>query len=119
MGTMDQIKKHSDMSVNRHSASSPWKCWPEEMAKKTVLRKAYKSVPLDFSSIGSFLANSGGGRSNNQVAPQNHMARTYYQDQMSQSPFGQPDSSNPFSRLGDDDPEDGIDIRTILDQELN
>jgi len=42
---MKQIDKVKSVSRSANSGSSPWKQWPEEMAKKTVLRRIAKYLP--------------------------------------------------------------------------
>lgn len=48
---MDEINKVRKVSRAASSESSPWKTFPEEMYKKTVLRRLTKSIETDFDSI--------------------------------------------------------------------
>lgn len=48
---MDDINKVRNVSRAASSTSSPWKTFPEEMYKKTVLRRLCKSIETDFDTV--------------------------------------------------------------------
>lgn len=45
--TREDIEKHRECSPAKNFPSSPWKVWPEDMWKKTAVRKALKLIPID------------------------------------------------------------------------
>lgn len=49
--SMDDINKVRNVSRAASSTSSPWKTFPEEMYKKTVLRRLCKSIETDFETV--------------------------------------------------------------------
>ena len=49
--SMDEINKVRNVSRAASSSSSPWKTFPEEMYKKTVLRRLCKSIETDFDTV--------------------------------------------------------------------
>lgn len=48
---MEEINKIRNVSKAASSSSSPWKTFPEEMYKKSVLRRLCKSIETDFDTI--------------------------------------------------------------------
>lgn len=45
---LDEIKKVKDFSKSSGTSYSPWNNWEESMFKKTAIRKALKTISLDF-----------------------------------------------------------------------
>jgi len=45
---LEEIKKVKDFSKSSKSEFSPWNNWEESMFQKTAIRKALKTVSLDF-----------------------------------------------------------------------
>lgn len=44
--SMEQVEKVKSKSPSKDSSSSPWKNWPDEMMRKTVIRRLSKKLPM-------------------------------------------------------------------------